>query len=232
MTAEHAKITASVAWLYSAARVRPPSADACIAPLRGFLAGLFLDCVELPLLTVRAVADYLSQYNISVALSGDGDRAKLAGYLHVSMSVGFIFVNQPDRVTRRRFSVAHELGHYVLHLRPVLEEFKRRDEPLTISVTDAPRPGPTNSDSESEQGFRGHISTSDDSVVSRLLPPADQMEEEADKFASNLLMPSEVVRELAAQSGLRGDDLVWKLATEMLVSRSSMERRLTDLQLI
>ena len=104
MTTEPAKITAAVAWLYRAAGVPLPSAAACVAPLRGLVAGLFLDCVELPQLTIRAVAEYLSQYGITVAPSGDDDRAKLAGYLHVSMSIGFIFVNQPDRVTRRRFS--------------------------------------------------------------------------------------------------------------------------------
>lgn len=235
MTTEPAKITSAVAWLYRAAGVRLPSAAACVAPLRGLVAGLFLDCVELPQLTIRAVADYLSQYGISVAPSGDDDRAKLAGYLHVSMSIGFIFVNQPDRVTRRRFSVAHELGHYVMHLRPVLDELKRRGEPLTISVTDIPRlagAGALKSDGESEEGFQGQVSTSDDSVVSGLLPPADQMEAEADDFASELLMPSAVVRELASQEGLRGDDLAWKLATEMLVSRTSMERRLKELRLV
>lgn len=235
MTPELAKITAAVAWLYGAAGVRAPSVTMCVAPLRELIGGLLLDCVELPQLTIRAVADYLSQYGISVAHSGDGDRIKLAGYLHVSMNVGFIFVNQPDRVTRRRFSVAHELGHYVLHLHPVLDELRRRGEPLTISVTDVPLAagtGPTDSEKESDHGFKGQVATSDDSIISGLLPSPDQMETEADDFASELLMPSEVVRELAARAGLRGDDLVWKLATDMLVSRSSMERRLSKLELI
>jgi hypothetical protein len=92
--------------------------------------------------------------------------------------------------------------------------------------------GSTDSEKESDQGFKGQVATSDDTIISGLLPPAEQMEAEADDFASELLMPSEVVHELAARAGLRGDDLVWKLATDMLVSRSSMERRLSELELV
>jgi Zn-dependent peptidase ImmA (M78 family) len=57
------------------------------------------------------------------------------------------------------------------------------------------------------------------------------MEDEADAFALELLMPADVVRAQAARLGLPKDDLAWKLAAEMLVSRSTMYRRLEELQL-
>jgi Zn-dependent peptidase ImmA (M78 family) len=42
----------------------------------------------------------------------------LAGFVFANSHAGWIFVNQDDPIPRRRFSAAHELGHYLLHFAP------------------------------------------------------------------------------------------------------------------
>lgn len=234
MTVEITKIASAVAALYDTAGVKPPSQESCITPLRDLIGSLNLNCVELPKLTSRAAADFLLQRNVSVSTSANLNHIPLAGYLHVSPNFGCIFVNQDDRVTRRRFSIAHELGHFLLHFRPLLAELKARGELLTVSVSDsfdASDGERAETDGSADRAGGGEVLFSDPSVVAGLLPPREQMEDEADAFALELLMPAEVVRVQAVSLGLPKDDLAWKLAAEMLVSRSTMYRRLEELQL-
>jgi hypothetical protein len=225
----------AIAALYDEARLQPPSVEACITPLRDLVGSLNLNCVELPKLTSRTATEYLLLRRGSPASQSDNvDDAALAGYLHVSPNFGCIFVNELDPVTRRRFSVAHELGHYVRHFRPVLDYLKRQGELLTISVTD-PFAGDDKIEQEDSEGTadrrrRGRFSFSDPKIVEGLLPSYEQMEGEANDFAAELLMPSDAVREQAVRFGLPKDDLAWKLASEMLVSRSAMYYRLEELQ--
>lgn len=233
MTVDLKKIASVITALYNTAGVKPPTQESCITPLRDLVGSFNLNCVELPKLTTRAAADFLLQRNVAVT-SANLNQIPLAGYLHVSPSFGCIFVNQDDRVTRRRFSIAHELGHYLLHFQPLLAEFKARGELVTVSVSDSfddndgERP---ESDRYPLRASGGEVSFSDLSVLAGLLPPLEQMEEEADAFALELLMPADVVRVQAARLGLPKDDLAWKLAADMLVSRSTMYRRLEEFQL-
>jgi hypothetical protein len=233
MSVELKKIASAIAALYNAAAVKPPSPESCITPLRDLVGSLNLNCVELPKLTSRVAADFLLQRNVTV-ISASLNLVPLAGYLHVSPNFGCIFVNQDDRVTRRRFSIAHELGHYLLHFRPLLAELKTRGELLTVSVSDSFEVGDgqsAESDGSADRASGGAVSFSDPSIVAGLLPPLEQMEDEADAFALELLMPADVVHAQAARLALPKDDLAWKLAAEMLVSRSTMYRRLEELQL-
>ena len=73
-----------------------------------------------------------------------------------------IFYNPDARPERRRFTVAHELGHFVLH----------RDRQPTFNCDKA----------------SVHLGLGSSAVIER----------DADDFASNLLMPGDVVRELIA----------------------------------
>jgi len=72
-----------------------------------------------------------------------------------------------------------------------------------------------------------------DRPLESLLPTYEQMEQEANQFAAELLMPEVIVRRLVEKyaTDCRGDDLNWRLATEMLVSGTAMKRRLRELQL-
>src|SRR5688572_5373338 len=235
MNVRRPTISEAIRRLYDEAKVPLPSAKAAIAPLRDLVGSLNLNAVELSHLTSRAAVDFLMLRGVPVLVSENINDEELAGYLHVSMNFGCIFVNGTDRVTRRRFSIAHEIGHYVLHFQPVLDELKRRGQSVSISVTDAPTADELNDPEDGEgiadTGFALHVAFSDDEITTGLLPPLEEMEREADLFACELLMPRDVVRELASNLGLPEDDLAWRLATDMLVSRSAMYRRLADLQL-
>ncbi len=59
MAVKFPSITEAVAALYAESNLKPPSANACITPLREIVSSLNLACVELPNLSSRAAADYL-----------------------------------------------------------------------------------------------------------------------------------------------------------------------------
>jgi hypothetical protein len=82
-------------------------------PLERLLAEHTLQLVELPRLSRAAVYDYLlAKGSIPGELGEDED---LAGFLYLTGPFGRVFVNADDPVPRRRFTAAHELGHFVLH---------------------------------------------------------------------------------------------------------------------
>lgn len=76
-----------------------------------------------------------------------------------------IYVNRDEPKTRKRFTIAHELGHYILHLRGKRDNGGFRDSQSTIRTV-----------------FRR---AGDSSIEER----------EANQFAAALLMPETLVRE-------------------------------------
>jgi hypothetical protein len=168
-------------------------------PLAGYFAETALDHVELPALTRGAVTDYLRHEGVPADDLGDPADV-LAGFVFAAGRVGWAFVSAADPLPRRRFTAAHELGHFVLH-RATMGQF-RADTDATLREAD-------------------------DDV-------ADQMEREANRFAAELLMPADVCRaragELLDQYGCcpRGV-LVYRLSSELLVSREALRYRLQAL---
>jgi hypothetical protein len=168
-------------------------------PLEAYFEQTGLLHAELPALTRGAVADFLGREGIRADDLGD-PAEPLAGFVFTAGRVGWAFVSAADPLPRRRFSAAHELGHFVLH-REAMGRF-RADTDATLQEAE----GDT----------------------------ADQMEREANRFAADLLMPAEVCRargaQLRTQYGCcpRGV-LVYRLASELLVSREAMRYRLKAL---
>jgi Zn-dependent peptidase ImmA (M78 family) len=167
----------------------------------------------------------------------DADETSLAGYLYVTTNFGCIFVNQfnslkneHELITRRRFSAAHELGHYLLHFLPILDALKREGEIASFHHADQ-----TIADDETEvECIQGNKNKNKNHTVltdyEDYLPPFYQMEDEADTFASELLIPSNILMARLTSLNLLDDLLGRQLATEFLVSRSAMERRLKELK--
>lgn len=121
-----------------------------------------------------------------------------------------IGVNQAHSVTRQRFSIAHEIGHALLHLPP---------EP--------PESGDAVVDKPIEVLFRDGIASMG----------VDKREIEANAFAAELLMPEKILRphfrDLIRASGRRSTDaLVRELAGVYAVSTQAMGFRLANLNLI
>jgi len=169
-------------------------------PLAKYFAETNLDHVELQALTVGAVAEYLQQQGIPAESLGDAANV-LAGFVFVAGRVGWAFVSAADPVPRRRFTAAHELGHFVLH-RETMGRF-RADTDATLREADE--------------------------------EVADLMEREANRFAAELLMPADVCRARAAELQTKygccpRGVLVYRLASELLVSREALRYRLQALE--
>ena len=169
-------------------------------PLEAYFEQTGLLHAELPVLTRGAVADFLRREGIRADDLGD-PADPLAGFAFTAGGVGWAFLNAADPVPRRCFSAAHELGHFVLH-REAMGRF-RADTDATLQEAEG------------------------DAI--------DEMEREANRFAVELLMPAGVCKAREAQWRSqygccpRGV-LVYRLASELLVSREAMRYRLHSLE--
>ncbi len=125
----------------------------------------------------------------------------VSGMLVVEGDYGIIGVNRGHHPHRRRFTVAHELAHYILH----------RDSATTF----VDGSGVFYRDSASSEGTK-------------------QYEIEANAFAGELLMPSDVVRERVGSTPVDAHDelLLRRLSYEFDVSPHALTVRLTRLNLI
>lgn len=113
-----------------------------------------------------------------------------------------IYINSSDTPNRQRFTLAHELGHYYLH-KNTLEELNGmidKQSPYLFRSTD---------------------------IYDQLTTDKRIMEEEANLFAAELLMPEEKVRKI-----WKHNDDVKELAKFFWVSLSAMSFRLENLDLI
>lgn len=222
-------ITAALDDLYERAEVPRPSVARCIAPLAELLGAYNLTATELSPLTSQKASEHLLKSGALLDSLADANADPLAGFLYADRRHGAIFVERSDLLTRRRFSVAHELGHYVLHFRPVFLA-RRHDADEGLAVTDAFPPPP----SEETTPDQLPLGRPGQRAMQVALPSFEQMEREANQFAVELLMPFPLLWELTEPrvSTVRKEDLVWRLATDLLVSRSAMEWRLGSLRLL
>jgi Zn-dependent peptidase ImmA (M78 family) len=130
----------------------------------------------------------------------------VSGLLVTNSHGACIVVQESDAPNRQRFSIAHEIGHYVLRHQFTAGEHVHVDKGNFVSMR-----GPSASSGE------------------------NQMEVEANQFAASLLMPSKLVtsrcRELS-RGGVVFDQHVTELANEFRVSEQAMTIRLTTLGIL
>jgi Zn-dependent peptidase ImmA (M78 family) len=96
-----------------------------------------------------------------------------------------IKVNRNDPFTRQRFTVAHEIAHFLLHRHKIDDEV------------------------EDDTFYRSNLS--------------GPIEAEANKFASNLLMPMDLISEIVSERGERNPQ---EIADELKVSETALRIRL------
>lgn len=221
MTSPIDPIAEAITSLYAEAGLTPPSIAQPITPLGSLLRNVGLIGVELVGLTVATASDFLLKRGGAVEPLPPLTKDALAGFLcWVPNYGGCVFVERHDIFARRRFSVAHELGHYLLHFRPRLSKL---DQPILDAL-----PLTTDEDTELSEMQVGQMSVADKEVIG---PAFEEMEREANEFAANLLMPANVVRALSAryQPYLSGNDLALRLAGDLFVSRAAARWRLRGL---
>jgi Zn-dependent peptidase ImmA (M78 family) len=187
---------------------------------------LNVTCTELAGLTDQAAVDFLLRRGAIVEPPSQLGREPLAGFLYAGASFGSIFVERNDLVVRRRFSAAHELGHYLCHFRPFLSAIENDGEPMLDSFPIA--------EPEAEPGDLPVGEINAPGVMEFFGFTFEQMEREANQFAAELLIPGALVTDLGARYApyFVGEDLVSRLASDMLVSRAAMRWRLRRLGLL
>lgn len=222
-------IQAAIADIYRIAEVPRPTSQRRVILLGELIGGYNLTCTEIAGLTSEAASHFLLRHGAILGPIGDSNQEPLAGYIYVNKTSGHIFVERNDFLVRRRFSVAHELGHYLLHFLPLIADGAFVDEYESVEITEALAPSPPEEDADDLPLGQVHISRQAERLPP--LPPYQQMEREANEFAAELLMPVEVVSELVKRyaADCLGDDLIWRLSSEMLVSRAAMRWRLHEL---
>ena len=132
LAAERALIADAVRRAAAAAELPWPPTGSGPVPLYEMIAAFNLDHAELPALTRASAAAHLRSIGVERAdlLT---DPTPLAGFLFANDAGGCVLVRRDDPIPRRRFSAAHELGHYLLHFRATdaAEGFVKDDEMIT-----------------------------------------------------------------------------------------------------
>jgi Zn-dependent peptidase ImmA (M78 family) len=214
--------------LYENGDVAPPTPQRPVVPLHHLIRDQGLKHVELSNLSSRAAMNSLvGQGALTEAWRGANSEA-LAGFLYANENGVWIFVRREDSIARRRFCAAHELGHYVLHFPRLLAQLGELSKVELIELLPLP-PNP-----QADELSQGKLILQGSASDFAPTPDPDEMEHEADSFATELLMPEAIVRALAApfMPHCSDVDLARRLSTEMLVSRASMLVRLRHLGLL
>jgi len=126
---------------------------------------------------------------------------EISGMIHIREGKAIIGINSLNHPHRQRFSIAHELGHLVLHRSLVTAEV-HVDKEIPVLMRDA----------------KASFGT-------------DQIEIEANRFAAELLMPRFLLKQTLAEKTLDIDDeeSIEVLAQRFKVSKQAMGHRISAL---
>lgn len=208
--------------------------DQSISPLYDMISSYPIRTSEITDLTFQSAAHFLStETGQRVPIPENGNQP-LAGFLFIqryrSAFYGCILVEKFDPIVRRRFSAAHELGHYLLHFLPMLDS-----QPISQDMILAE--GLTYSNEIPEELPTGKLALIQSSEIAPEFNFVgnDQVEREANQFAAQLLMPEVRCKEMyqlfSEKYGVQRPVLIKRLATEFLVSAEAMKWRLIALKL-
>lgn len=240
------RIDEAIQRLYTMTGLEPPSpsSSSYIAPLNNIIELLPGNVIssEVPELTYAKAKQFLrDETDKEVSVPAHAEQ-RLDGLLYAwyaeDVLYAYILVSAGGSIERRRFTVAHEIGHLILHMllsqedaaRPseFVEGFMDKKKGATETADEAKE-----ADSDDKSFAHADALTSEGDPFS--LPPIEVMEAEADAFAASLLVPEELCRDLAAVHQSRFGDrravLVRRLMVDLLVSKSAMQRRLETLDI-
>ena len=230
MSVDPLRIQAAIARLYADANLPRPSAPGIVS-VKALLRRLpgQVQVHELTGFTHGEAADYLlSKWAINPPVDRTDDRriAGLVYAVHTSHAyIAHVFARAEDPVTRRRFTIGHELGHIYLHFLPTAGV----DAFLEVYEHGEVRPPSPDAETPAPYSATDAFGTFDDDA----LPDYDTMEAEANAFSAALLMPEAACHAHAqALVGTYGDRravLARRMAPDFLVSKTAMRNRLRTL---
>jgi uncharacterized protein DUF955 len=231
---DRARICEKARQVYEAAEIDFDRLSPSISPLGKLLAPFGLPVFELPdnreKLTFRTAIEFLRQYTGTNWLIPAGEENELSGFLFACENAGvyhgYIFTESSDSTARRRFSAAHELGHYLLHFLPMIEVFE--NDGMLIWTEGLSQTG-------DETNAPAKIAKGEADSPKFVWLNEREMEREANQFAAELLMPAHICYGLFEKysRGSRATSaaIARQMATDVLVSFEAMRWRLTDLGL-
>ena len=237
-------ISQAVIKVYQDAEIDLDTLKPGIVPLYSLIQSYPISVDEIQDMTAQKVAEFLAtETGQTISISEDKD-CLLAGYLYLQQYQDSLYgciltEKRPSaaHIFRRRFSAAHELGHYLLHFLPLLEANKNESTEPLIFTEGLYNPKPEEEELEANKLQSDvFITDSSQNILELIEIDRDLMEEEADCFAGELLIPEKGCYELAkryqGRFGKKLDVLVGRLAPEFLVSKQAMKRRLQELNII
>ena len=207
--------------------------DPGAVPLFEIITAHPLRVAELPETNLRlrfsTAADFISRELGQSVSAPSGEDYPLSGFLYAHEFAGnyygVILTEKSDLTTRRRYSAAHELGHYLLHFLPLLESQFEREDPDALIWTEG-------------LSFNAGNETNEATLIGKPSPALKseaEIEREANLFAAELLMPEHACRSFAVsyQSQFKVNKIAMRrrMACEFFVSFEAMSRRLDDLGL-
>lgn len=201
-----AQIANQVNLLYRETDVAPPSEAFPITPLGPLLERLKIRCDEQPRLTLRTAEEFLRNRKVlhePLAPHADKPDARLSGFIYSDGHIARILINASESVTRRRFSIGHELGHFLLHCRPQAAALAMGEPFIDLLDLDS----------------QEHVQreTEADAFAAALLMPATVVQ---------------ALALGAVRRGWHREDLWREVAESMLVSYEAARRRLADLAVV
>ncbi len=217
------------------------SQNSGIIPLFDLVASYPIWVSEVEDLSIERAGDFLAEQTGQKPELGLDTFGPISGFFYAyhyrGGYVGCILVEKRDPIVRRRFSVAHELGHYKLHFEPRLAQLSPEEIEEGILLTDAmvyPKQSENTDTLTTGAGYALPLYIGE-VVQQPVMIMSDEQETEANQFAAILLMPEDAVRERAAHFyppvGQPRGYLTSCLAGEFLVSKEAMAYRLATLGL-
>lgn len=125
---------------------------------------------------------------------------ELSGIIYIKNERKIIGVNALHHIHRQRFTIAHEIGHLILHSDRI-ERQVHVDKRFPVIF---------HRDAQSTQGI-------------------DRIEIEANQFAAALLMPEDIIRRVVGKQHEIDDNPIETLARRLRVSRQALEFRIGSL---
>lgn len=156
-----------------------------------------------PAIDIKKIANLIGVHVMPYDL---GD--EMSGVLVLNNDIGTIGYNPKHSESRRRFTIAHELGHYVLHRKNHNDVFVDRDFIIMYR--------------------RGHDKNYSEAELAQ--------EQEANAFAAAILMPEYLIEQELKENNFYFDlselQLIEKLAKTFKVSAPAMTFRLHNLSVL
>jgi hypothetical protein len=193
-----------IARLYQEVDVAPPSHMYPIAPLGPVLERMQIRFDEIPNLTLREAESFLRQRKVLHAPlehGSDNPNARISGFIYSDGYIARLLVNSSESITRRRFSIAHELGHFILHCRPIAEAIANGEPFIDMLDLDV-------------EGHELREKEADEFAATLLMPKAIILS----------------LANQAISQGKYEEQVIKEVAEYMLVSRRAAQRRLAQLR--